>query len=74
MNEHQGILFIAVGGLLLQLMVGVWVVVTINRLLRTQAVALGVMSALAARSGFKAQIDKVQAAIPTTKIRKEDLP
>ena len=71
-SEHEVVLLIALTGLMLQAALSVWVIVTINRLLRTQTVALGLMQALAARSGFKETIDKVQAQIATSHFRKDD--
>lgn len=73
-EQYQTVLTIAAFSFVLQMIVSVWVVVTINRLLRTQTLALGLMQALAARSGFRESVEKIQAKMPTTKIRKEDQP
>lgn len=72
-DGYEAVLILLTIGVLIQLVVGAWVVVTINRLLRTQTLSLGVMQALAARSQFAAALDKVQAAMPTAKVRKDDV-
>lgn len=72
-SQYQAVLVICGLGLLLQVAVSAWVIITINRMLRTQMLALGLMEALSVRSGFKVAIDKIQAQAATTNIRKDDL-
>ena len=54
--------------------VGVWALVTVQRMNREQAIAIAILETLAARAGLKELIDKIQGAAPTVRRRTDDTP
>lgn len=57
------------GGFVFLIGVGVWAVITITRMKREQAVALGILNALAASAGLQRATDRLQSGAVSSAAR-----